>query len=228
MNTVKKLFPLEASALRPSTGSDVFVYMSKETNSEFNVEQGKFYYIDEEGNHRLFSIGSNSASSLAEILWTSVDGVTINATTASAFGDGVGSKTIDPSVIKKHSVYKIEIQAFLNIEEVPENIVVKLKLGSTELVSDTFIAINFPGLTDEPFKATYYIGINAVGSSGSVIASSEYHTSVYSLNISGTVTGGSPTPVSIDLSTNQSIDVEVNAGTGCVWKTAISEIQKLN
>lgn len=163
-----------------------------------------------------------------ELLFTSVDGVTIDETTGSAIGEGIGSKVVNVSEISKHTIYKIELQGFLDIEDTPENIVIKLKLGATELVSDTFTAINFPGLTDEPIKATYYIGINSTGSSGGVIASSEFHTSVYSLNITGTVTGGSSTPVAVDLSTNKTIDITVNAGIGCTWKTAIVEIQKLN
>jgi hypothetical protein len=175
-------------------------------------------------------INSNATvSSSSQVVWTSVDSVELEDEIGSALGTGVGSKEIVANDIQVGTVYRISIQGFVSTSSgTPEDVVLTLKIGSTSILSTTLRSINFPGLSDEPISAEFTIGIKQTGASGSVISTSKYHTAVYSLNITGSGSGGSPTPVSVNFTQNRAIDIEVNAGEGATWKTGIISIEKLN
>jgi hypothetical protein len=217
------LIPSDATALK-ATSYGILVYQAKEDDKNLGISKGKMYWVDQDGKHFSFA-GSN----YPVILWTSADNIIIHDTTASALGSGIGSKFIEPNDITTHTVYKIEMRVFISIDgEHPDDVSFRLKLGGETLVNATLFGVNVPGLDNEPMSAIFYLGIASTGSSGSVVATAEYHTGVYYLNVTGTDVLGSPVPIPVDLSTRKEIDIEVTADDGSTWNTSIATITKMN
>lgn len=166
MITIPQLFPAEASNLKPSTGRNVLIYQSKETNSEINVEEGKFYYINEQGKHKLFSTGGVSGyGSSPAVYFTCGQPIVINDDTLSGFGTGIGNTIITAEDVRANSVYKVKMYGRIEIEEESDDLInMTIKLGDTTLYSEQFALLG----ENVGLFISFNISVASVGASGQV------------------------------------------------------------
>lgn len=101
---IPKLFAEEASKLKENIeGLSVVVYRAKDTNTSAGVTQGKFYYVDDDGVHRLLSNTSASGAVVTDTITeatagagVTVDGVLIKDGTITTTAPMINS--VDPAI----------------------------------------------------------------------------------------------------------------------------------
>jgi hypothetical protein len=197
------IHPLDASLLK-STGSNILVYRAKESVGLLNVEKGKFYYLDEDGTHKLFSIGNNSAINPPVVFFTCGVPVVVNDETKSGFGTGLGDTIIDSDDVQVHSVYHVEMYGRIEIEEESnDEIVMTIKLGSTTLYTETFGLLG----EDTGLFISFNISVAAVGSSGTVYLIAPDPVGPFLTHTFPKDLQTSATPRTIDFTSDKTIDV---------------------
>lgn len=224
-STVPKLFPEDASALK-SDLDEVLVYQSKTDNSALGVEKDKFYYVDKDGKHFLFSLGDSQASNPPLLIYTCTTPVVITDETKSGFNGGIGEHVIKTSSVQKNSIYKVLMHGRIEIaEESSDTVIMTIKLGNTTLYTETF------GLLGEDVGVfiSFDLSITDVGSSGQVYlvagdSVGPFLTHTFPKNLQT-----NSTPFTVDLAADKTIDIVFEStGEDGVATILSSSIIKLN